>query len=314
MEELSEATNSSGSRNTSSQPLPEFKLEFEYLNTIGKGSHGTVHRVQENTTKELYACKYIPMSTSSSRSEDDVKQEILDLKKMRHTHIVTISAYSQTTTGFSIYLHPLAEHNLKEFMTECDEQSFPSDKTNMILPWFGCLLHALRFAHFNKIKHRDIKLGNILVKGSHVYLSDFSLAKDFTEQESSVAVGEVAAGTLRYRAPETSNNLPGHRIADVFSLGCVYAEMLTVVCHIHFKKLSDKQKAEHKTDFFRGSLPAVVNWLHKLKGDSEGDEKVAAMCRTIRNMIEEDSDRRHTADEALRSVGEISEFRCLHVH
>lgn len=291
----------------------EFKLEFKPVKSIGKGSHGTVYSVAEQTTKELYACKEISVS-ESSRSRDEVMQEILTLKKMRHTHIVTISVYSQTKTGFRILMEPLAECDLKQFMIECAKQGFPPDKTRLILSWFGCLLHALKFAHANSIKHRDIKLGNILVKLSHVYLSDFSLAKDFTEEESSVAVDERAAGTLRYRAPETQGNVGGRRKADVFSLGCVYAEMLTVICHKPFEELGKRCKDEHKTDIFRDSLPAVVTWLDKLKKASKDEQKISIMWKTIRSMIDEELDMRHTADEALKSVEEIPESRCSHVH
>ena len=282
------------------------------MDFIGKGSHGVVYSVEEQTTKELYACKDI--LATSSRSLSDAKQEILTLKKMRHTHIVTISAYSQTQNRFRILMEPLAEYDLKQFMIECAKQGFPFDKTKLILSWFGCLLHALKFAHSNRIKHKDIKLGNILVKFSHVYLSDFSLSKDFTEEESSVTVDEMAAGTLRYRAPETRGNVGGRRKADVFSLGCVYAEMLTVVCHKPFEELRKRCENEYKTDIFRDSLPAVVTWLDELKRDSKNEKKISIMWKTIRSMIHEELDMRHTADEALKSVEEIPESRCSHVH
>lgn len=309
----SEAASSSSWRNTSSQPLRDFRLEFKPVNLIGQGSHGIVYSVEEQTTKELYACKDT-LKVRSSSSMSDVMAEILALKKMRHTHIVTISAYSLIETGFRILMEPLAECDLKQFMIECAKQAFPLDKTKLILSWFGCLLHALKFAHANRIKHRDIKLENILVKLSHIYISDFSLAKYFTEEESSVAVGEIAAGTFRYRAPETQGNIGGGRKADVFSLGCVYAEMLTVVCRKPFEELRKRCKAEHQTDKFRDSLPAVVTWLDELKRGSKDEKNIPIMWKTIRSMIHEELDMRHSAEEALKSVEEIPESRCSHVH
>ena len=314
--EQSEAASSGGQSDASFQPLTDFKLEFQTLKEIGKGAHGTVYRVEEKTTQELYACKDIQMSKPSlrGRKKSEVKEEILLLKKLRHTHIVTISAYSQTDTGFRILMESLADHDLKDFLTDCATKSFPADMTEMILPWFACLLHALEFAHSERIKHNDIKLANILVKGSHVYLSDFSLAKDFSGQDTCVTVDEVPVGTMRYRAPETENNLAGGRKADVFSLGCVYSEMLTVVCRRPFGELCERQMAEHRTDVFRNSLPAVVKWLLRLTKGLTNEDKVKTMCKPIRSMIESDLGMRHSAHEALVSVEEIPGLRCVHIH
>ena len=319
MAEQSEAASSAGQGDASFQPLTEFSLEFQNLKLINQGAHGSVYRAEEKTTQELYACKDIQMSKPSlrGRRKSEVKEEILVLKKLRHTHIVKICAYSQTRAGFKILMEPLADYDLKGFLNDCAKKSFPPDMTKMILPWFACLLHALDFAHAECVKHKDIKPANILVKGSHVYLTDFSLAKDFTEQDTSVAVDEEAEGTMRYRAPETKNNVAGGRKADVFSLGCVYSEMLTVVCGKPFEDLCEWRKAEHKTDLFRESLPAVKKWLLKLRTESPNDEKekekLKHMCRTIRYMIEKDMDMRHTAHQALISVDEISELRCAHI-
>ena len=297
------------------QVLTSFEFEFRTLKAIGEGAHGAVYLVQEKSTQELYACKDIQMSKPSlrGRKKSDVKGEILRLKKLHHPHIVKISAYSQTNTGFRILMEPLADYDLKEFLTDCAKQGFPSDKTKIILPWFSCLLHALKFTHSESIKHSDIKPANVLVKESRVFLSDFSLAVDFG-QDMSVAVGEVAVGTLRYRAPETKNNQAGGRKADVFSLGCVYTEMLTVFCGTSFEEYCERRKAEHKTDLFRDGLPTVVKWLANLRKELARDENVKAMCKTIRSMIEEDPDDRPSAHEALRSIEDISALSCTHIH
>ena len=277
-----------------------------------------MYQVQETTTQELYACKDVQWTKPSlhGRSETEVKEEIFVLKRLRHTHIVTISAYCQAETGFRILMVPLADRDLKHFLIDCAEKRFPAEDTKMILPWFACLLHALDFAHEEKIKHRDIKPANILLKGYHIYLSDFSLAKDFADQDTSVAVGEEAKGTMKYRAPETKNNAAGGRKADVFSLGCVYSEMLTIVCRKPLKEFCEWRKAKHKTDLYRDSLPAVKEWLRELRRASPTDdkEKVTNMCQIIQGMLEEEREMRHLAHQALIAVEENSELRCLHIH
>ena len=295
------------------QVLKSFEVEFRTLEEIGEGAHGKVYRVEEKSTQELYACKDIQMSKPSfrGRKKSDVKGEILRLKKLHHPHIVKIAVYSQTDTGFRILMEPLADYDLKVFLTDCADEGFPSEKTKIILPWFSCLLHALNFTHKETIKHSDIKPANILIKKSRVFLSDFSLAVDFG-QDMSVAVDEVAVGTLRYRAPETKNGKAGGRKADVFSLGCVYSEMLTVFCGISVEEFRGKHKAKHKTDLFRDGLPTVMEWLGNLRKKSAKDENVKAMYKTIRDMIEEEDAVRPKAHEALKSIEGISDLSCVH--
>ncbi len=320
MAEQSESSSSGGQGDASLRPLTKFTIEFKTLNQIGEGSHGIVYRVEEQTTQELYACKQIRMSKPAlrGRGKSEVKEEILVLKKLRHTHIVKISTYSQEDSGFTIIMDPLADYDLKKFLGDCAKEEFLDEKTEMILPWFACMLQALKFAHSQNIKHRDIKMGNILVKGSHIYLSDFSLAKDFTGQDTSVADDEVAAGTLRYRAPETKNNVAGGRLADVFSLGCVFIEMLTVVCGRPFEELCERQKARDKTDLFRESLSTVEEWLREMKQKFANErtvkaEKINTMYWIILKMIEEGRENRHSAQTALTKVEQIRELRCVHI-
>ena len=314
--EESEEASSAGSSDASSTPLTEFRLEFEnFQKPIGKrGSHGRVYRVKETTTQELYACKVIKWSKKSlkGRSQDEAKEEISILKRLRHTHIVTISAYSQEELKFKLFMQPLADGDLEDFLIDCAEEHFPADKTKMILPWFACLLHALAFAHNSEVKHRDIKPANILLKGDHIYLSDFSLAIDFAGQDTSAAEDELAKGNMMYRAPETRGNVAGRRKADVFSLGCVYSEMLTVVCGRPFKSFCERRKLQ----YFRDSLPAVRDWLQELRKESPNDEKdkVINMCKVIKCMLEEELDMRHSAHQALILVEENAELRCKHIH
>ena len=241
----------------------------------------------------------------------DVKNEIVILKRLRHTHIVTISAYSEEGNGFNILMEPVADKNLGEFLDHCTADGYPPEKTDLIYPWFGCLLPALRFAHSMNVTHRDIKLANILIKGTHVYLSDFSLAKDFTGQDASTSHDEKAKGTMRYRAPETKNNVAGGRKADVFALGCVYSEMFTVTHDESLEAFRNERLTENDSDLFRDCLPTIQNWLHSLS-QVKGDPLSDMLVLLIRTMIQENKDKRHSCQQALVLVENQQQLRCTH--
>lgn len=85
---------------------------------------------------------------------------------------------------------------------------------------------AIVFCHKRRIVHRDLKPQNLLIdnKGT-VKLADFGLARAFGIP---VRVYTHEVVTLWYRAPEVL--LGGTRYStpvDVWSIGCIFAEMFT---------------------------------------------------------------------------------------
>jgi serine/threonine protein kinase len=85
--------------------------------------------------------------------------------------------------------------------------------------------------HEMKVKHKDIKPANILIMNGHVLLADFGIWKDLIDQETTASLnsnGDI--GTRMYGAPEVlSENHRRGRAADIYSLGCVFLELSTVL-------------------------------------------------------------------------------------
>ena len=290
-------------------------FEFEVKEPLGTGLHGRVYRVEESTTHDSYACKDIQMANPALRhlQKSEVKGEILILKKLRHTHIITLAAYIEDTAGFRILLDPLADCNLEEYLDDCAGENFDSSRTEPIYSWFACLLTGLQFAHSMDVKHQDIKPTNFLVKSRHIYISDFSLAKDFTGDKSRIA-GEAAAGNWRYGAPETRDNTAGGREADVFSLGCVFSEMLTVIHGRSHKDLERECKTERRTDIFRKCLLLLEKWLGEIDKKARDGNRTRTICTTILYMIAETEVKRYSAHRALTQIEEVPELACKHQH
>lgn len=84
------------------------------------------------------------------------------------------------------------------------------------------LLTGVDFLHSHRIIHRDLKPQNLLISSQgRLKIADFGLAKiyDFEMKLTSVVV------TLWYRAPEVLLGLPYNSAVDVWSAGCIIAEM-----------------------------------------------------------------------------------------
>ncbi|KAL4365766.1 hypothetical protein AHAS_Ahas07G0138900 [Arachis hypogaea] len=88
----------------------------------------------------------------------------------------------------------------------------------------GEIVCAVSHLHANGIMHRDLKPENILLDADgHLVLTDFGLAKEFTE----IARSNSMCGTLEYIAPEIFIGKGHDKAADWWSVGILLFEMLT---------------------------------------------------------------------------------------
>jgi serine/threonine protein kinase len=291
----------------------ESHTRYKPVRRLGWGSFGEVFAVEEASTKDRYARKYISLRTHGSASgarEEDVLNEVRIMRALVHQHIaqVTNCIREYEPDAYVIIIHPAGDCDLRKYLEVCSETNFLQTDISNILPWFGCLLDALAFAHRNKIWHRDIKPSNIIIKGLKIFLADFGLARDFTEYETSKTSNNATCGTLVYRAPEVKPGNPRGSQADVFSLGCVFSEMFSVYCR---RSLAEYQQArcvpmvssENGSVAFRDALQNVDDWLHRLQKNAR-DAVSNVLIIQMSQMLRENPDHRPTAQvgvETLRS-------------
>ena len=295
-----------------SEPNPAVKVGFISTRRLGSGSFGIVEEVREWTSNASYARKVIQFDNDSDRREevvaDEVKNEVGIMQKLRHLHIATVLFYFREDSAYSIFMLPVADRNLFEFMKLCSDEGYPAGQTKLIYPWFGCLLDALAYAHKLKIEHQDIKPSNILIKNNQPYLTDFGLAKDFADFDNSASDNEKMLGTRAYRAPEVKPKSTRGRKADVFSLGCLYSEMISVY-HGHSVQSYLEARFEAGSTAFRDCLPTVESWLKNLNVEKSKLSEV--VIDEILCMICSNPGQRHGADTALNYLKRERALFCV---
>lgn len=277
---------------------------FKVVKTLGAGTYGEVSMVMEPTTGALYAQKLIRVrDRHDPRARDfvekQVKNEVEVMQKLRHHHIASVLFYVREPNAFSMIMLPVGDDDLRSFLEiKCVKANYPKNEIKHLDPWFGCLISALAYAHEQLIKHEDIKPSNILIREHRPYLADFGSAKDFSQLEASTSTDSLVAGTPVYWPPENAHR---GRPADVFALGCVFSEMLTVRQH---RSLADYRSSRvvEDTDYgfaFRKNLSGVQKWLLQLPGIEKSDVEEVLLQETL-SMLEFNPDDRHTAKQIKR--------------
>ncbi|KAH1176056.1 hypothetical protein KIL84_020790 [Mauremys mutica] len=111
------------------------------------------------------------------------------------------------------------DQDLKTYLDKAPAPGLPVEKIKDLMRQF---LSGLDFLHSNCIVHRDLKPENILVTSSgQVKLADFGLARIYSCQ---MALTPVVV-TLWYRAPEVLLQSTYATPVDMWSVGCIFAEM-----------------------------------------------------------------------------------------
>ncbi|KAK0617316.1 kinase-like domain-containing protein [Immersiella caudata] len=129
-----------------------------------------------------------------------------------------------------IAMYPPAQCNLSTFMVECDDDTMHGWwKLPYLHTYFGCLAQAVAYLHRSsvRIRHKDIKPENVVIDQFGLpVLTDFGLSKHFETGHHSDG---PTAKTLKYADPEAMHETMRDERSDIFSLGCVYLEMATVI-------------------------------------------------------------------------------------
>ena len=166
------------------------------------------------------------------------------MKKLSsHPHIVKlVDAYLHDDihlgTRWCIVLEPMADSgDLRNFLRRRREDSEPFTRSvfTMLMRAFHSLASALAYVHNSSVRHKDIAPSNILLHRGEVLLSDFGSAFPFIEGFS-VSSGVPTPAHDVYTAPEVINGSKRGCSADIWSLGCVFFEILSVLNKAAFLK------------------------------------------------------------------------------
>ena len=138
----------------------------------------SVDEVWSRLSLKNYARKRFPRKKNARDDQAVLKmfeREVSSLKRLSHDHLVNVIGSYTDQKCIAFLMDPVAECNLMVYLTHprAFDKNLPS-----IRSYFGCLANAVAYLHRQRIRHRDLKPQNILVKNHVVFITDFGAALD----------------------------------------------------------------------------------------------------------------------------------------
>ncbi|XP_074802021.1 cyclin-dependent kinase 6 isoform X2 [Natator depressus] len=201
--------------------------QYECVAEIGEGAYGKVFKARDlKNGGRFVALKRVRVQTSEEGMPLSTIREVAVLRHLEtfeHPNVVRLfDVCTVSRTDRETKLTLVFEHVDQDLTTYLDKVPEPGVPMETIKDMMLQLLRGLDFLHSHRVVHRDLKPQNILVTSSgQIKLADFGLARIYSFQ---MALTSVVV-TLWYRAPEVLLQSSYATPVDLWSVGCIFAEM-----------------------------------------------------------------------------------------
>jgi len=253
---------------------------FKILEKIGEGSYSTVLKVQRLADGNIYALKRVKFYKLSDKEKENALNEIRILASVQDKNVISYKEafFDEKDSSLGIVMEYADKGDLFQLITERKKTKnyFTEQEVWKV---FVQLLKGLKALHDFKILHRDIKSANVfLFDGGICKLGDLNVSKVARK-----GLGYTQTGTPYYASPEVWEEKPYDNKSDVWSLGCVIYEMITLRPPFQAKSMEDLYKK-----VMRGIYPKISQKFSEDLSDA------------IKLMIQVEPGARPTCDELLK--------------
>ena len=219
--------------------LVENISHYQILELLGKGGMGLVYKAKDQRLGRIVALKVLAAPNDPNDSHQQhlalrLEQEARLVSRLSHPNICSLFDFGVESGRIFLVMEYLEGPTLAERILDGP------------LPFEECLkissqvASALQHAHGERMIHRDIKPGNIMLTRHGAKLLDFGLARqerpatqsspgfedtmDITQRLELTTPG-MLMGSFPYMPPEQLRGQPADARSDLFSLGVVMYEM-----------------------------------------------------------------------------------------
>lgn len=249
------------------EKIPEKIDQYRIIKSLGQGGMGEVFLAEDTLCKRRVALKQIRSGLK--------KYPVMKERFLREAHVAAQLTHPAIIPILSIdpspektyYTMPYVEgETLKNILKQTYEEECRGELSQhpigssilALTRVFLSVCEAIAYTHSKGIIHRDIKPDNIIVgKYGEVLLLDWGLADYIGKRE--IAFNDGAdqldykdltrpgklPGTLNYIAPERARGEPSQVSTDIYSLGVILYQLLTLRTPFQRTSVKQFQKSMH---------------------------------------------------------------------
>lgn len=200
--------------------------EFLLHGVIGSGKFSTVWKATHLPTNTTVAVKKVQIyEILCQKQRNDCLNEVKLLQQMNHVNVVKYAAAFVEANELVIVLDFCDCGDLASLLKDRARENAPLSERD-IWSIFTQLCAAVAHMHQHRVMHRDIKPSNVFLSADGVArLGDLGLSRWFS---SKTAQARSMVGTPYYMSPECIRGMPYEWSSDVWSLGCLLYELVTL--------------------------------------------------------------------------------------
>lgn len=207
---------------------------YEILAVLGTGANGAVYLADDRQLNRPVAIKLLHIAAGEAGQEEHLKRfarEAKVLSQISDPNIVSVYRFGFDPSGNPyLVMEYVKGRNLRQLLES--EKTLSLGRATYLIRQ---ILSGLKSAHERGIVHRDLKPDNILLSVSGeveiAKIADFGLSQMQKEkgQMSTASLTEtgIMVGTAPYMSPEQCLGRELDQRTDLYSLGCIYFELLT---------------------------------------------------------------------------------------
>lgn len=198
---------------------------FKILNKIGEGAYSSVYKILRHEDNKEYALKKVNLQNLSDKEKQNALNEVRILASLRNPNVI---CYKETfidegSNSLCIVMEYAESGDLFQKVIEHQKKGTYFNEQE-IWHYFIEIVKGLKALHSLKILHRDMKSANVFIgKGGTVKIGDMNVSK-----VAKKGLLFTQAGTPYYASPEVWKDQPYDSKSDIWSLGCILYEMITL--------------------------------------------------------------------------------------
>lgn len=296
---------------------PHADLVFERVELLGEGGMGSVFRIRDQRLGREAAMKVLNIHSTGPELHTRFERETRITACLDHPAIPPVYEAGTNVKGEPYMLMRVIQgQTLTAHIDSYHEQDCPATQERSLLEVLVRAAEAVAYAHSQRIVHRDIKPGNIMVgEFGEVMVVDWGLARELEAasdldtsnlglsqaelDEAGLTVAGTIIGTPGYMPPEQAEGRPVGEQADVFALGAVLMAILTneppVEGKDNLKRIINTVRGRLRSPRdLKPSVPAALQALAKKALASDRRERMGTAQEFVSEL------KRYLNDEELK--------------